>query len=471
MSSSRSFIWIPSTTAGGSVSTNNGTTIYNSNATIKYTTGDTIIQNNSLTTNELTVTTIQGTSNAPVAFPDGVKSPNIYYTNAYEYAAGTYMNHHNRVNFLSDVYASAPLHVDTIASNNLSLLTIGQSVHITGSLSVTGASTALSSLNTTFADRYITLNNGYTGTGLSSGLISINSTTSAYPLSGSFSGLTVGTLAASGFNPGDIITISGSTSNNGVFQVQTHAANVLTISSSPQSFCSGSFTSEAAVGTARLFTMVGLEFSSAGAPVYMSGSNTISRRNIAYDTSSPVFTDVTCDTAVVNNVLADNTLTNILVLAADGKLKKRTMASIVSATPTYTATTATFLPTMTGCGVITADNILASLQIRRDPVVNELQTHALGSFTFVTVTAGSTIYLTAGISSYLSNYKIFHDVLLNWSGLHEMCMIVHDRVNERYIITRKNGSVFPAGVSITHGMIAFAPVGSTMLSSWTFSVY
>ena len=419
----------------------------------------------------LTVVSVSGVGDIPVNFPDGVKSPNIYYTNAYEYATGTYMNHHDRVNMKNSLYVDGTLYADTIASNNTPTLTINQSVHVTGSLSVTGSSTSLSSVNTTFADRYITLNNNYSGVGLSSGIISVNSTTSAYVLGGSFSGQTVGTVLASGLNPGDIITIGGSTSNNGIFQVQTHIANVLTISSSPQVFCSGSFVSEAAVGSARLFTVVGMEFSAAGAPVYLSGSNTISRRNIAFDTSSPVFTDVVCDTAVVNNVLADNTLTNILVLAADGRVKKRVMSSIVSAAPTYTATTATFLPTMTGCGVVEADGVLASLQIRVDPVVNELQTHALGTFTFVTVSASNAIYLTAGINSYLSTYKIFHDVLLHWSGLDEMCMIVHDRVNGRYVICRKNGSNFPPGVSITHGMVAFAPIASTMLSSWTFSVY
>lgn len=111
---------------------------------------------------------------------------------------------------------------------------------ITGDLVVTGQTFAIDTIQVNAEDNNILLNSGYTvATSLPGGLtINYLPTGTATTVSGSFtagvaavSNPTVATTGAATFAAGDIILITGANnvSNNGLFEVLTHAANLLTI--------------------------------------------------------------------------------------------------------------------------------------------------------------------------------------------------------------------------------------------------
>lgn len=119
------------------------------------------------------------------------------------------------------------------------LRTLGDAV-VGGNLIVSGDHTQVSSSNVSFSDNHLYLNKDYTNTtGQTAGLVAnYLPTATTDTVAGAFtagvdatSNPTVVTTGAATFTAGDIIQISGADDddNNGLFEVKTHAANLLTI--------------------------------------------------------------------------------------------------------------------------------------------------------------------------------------------------------------------------------------------------
>lgn len=120
-------------------------------------------------------------------------------------------------------------------------LTVNNNAVITGNLTVVGMFTTTSSETVLINDNHLYLNNGYTTAVAQTGGLVVNysptATTDTVAAGGFVAGVpatsnpTVATTGAATFSASDIIQISGATeaSNNGLFEVLSHAANVLTI--------------------------------------------------------------------------------------------------------------------------------------------------------------------------------------------------------------------------------------------------
>lgn len=128
---------------------------------------------------------------------------------------------------------------DLYVNNNLTVIndsTFGGDVEVSGNLSVLGTTTSVSSINLNVTDRHVYLNKDYTTTVGQSGGIVVNflptATVDTVSATGFLTTSTVATSGAAVFVVGDIIQISGTVgdvTNSGVFEVLSHAANVLTI--------------------------------------------------------------------------------------------------------------------------------------------------------------------------------------------------------------------------------------------------
>jgi hypothetical protein len=112
---------------------------------------------------------------------------------------------------------------------------------VTGDLVVQGTTTTVESETVLIADNFLSLNNGYTTDAAVTGGIVVNydpTTTTTTVAAGGFtagvasvSNPTVATVGAATFAVGDLVQISGTSDpdNNGLFEVLSHAANLLTI--------------------------------------------------------------------------------------------------------------------------------------------------------------------------------------------------------------------------------------------------
>ena len=114
-------------------------------------------------------------------------------------------------------------------------------VRVNGDLVVMGTTTAVNSTNVNVGDNTLYLNNGYTTVAALTGGLAVNylpTATNDTVAAGGFtagvpatSNPTIATTAATTFAVGEFIQVSGATvtANNGLFEVLSHAANVLTI--------------------------------------------------------------------------------------------------------------------------------------------------------------------------------------------------------------------------------------------------
>jgi len=135
-----------------------------------------------------------------------------------------------------NVGTGAAARVITIGNNAAgSSIVLDGTTTINGALDVKGDVTSFDSTIINMADRYLYLNKDYTSAVGQSGGIVVNSLPTA---TGDVSGAggfattsTINTVGAATFAPGDIIQISGAANvaNDGLFEVLTHAANLLTI--------------------------------------------------------------------------------------------------------------------------------------------------------------------------------------------------------------------------------------------------
>ena len=132
----------------------------------------------------------------------------------------------------------------------------GKTVTVGGEESGSGSNTVVKTEN--FAvGRYIYMNsqNEYSDTNMDSGLvmniqespdISMNVTGSGFT-----SSTTVEVDLTTGLLPNQWLAVKGTHKNDGLYQVVTHLAGVITINSSPEDFCKDSFMVEDAIGTCR----------------------------------------------------------------------------------------------------------------------------------------------------------------------------------------------------------------------------
>jgi hypothetical protein len=116
---------------------------------------------------------------------------------------------------------------------------IGGNLLVSGNLDVKGTTTSVNSTVVTIADNNLLLSSNYTTPSAKSGGITVNylptATSDTVAAGGFATTTTVATTGAATFTAGDIIlvTSANTASNNGVYEVLSHAANVLTIKSSP----------------------------------------------------------------------------------------------------------------------------------------------------------------------------------------------------------------------------------------------
>jgi hypothetical protein len=205
---------------------------------------------------------------------------------------------------------------------------------VSGNLLVQGTTTAVDSTVINAGDNNILLQSGYTATSASAGGITVNylatATTDTVAATGFTAGVastsnpTVNTTGAATFTAGDIILITGANSvgNNGIFEVDSHAANVLTIrgigtTSTTFNFLTNQFTTDTAVaGTitqvnvAVLQAADGSGTTSAGDFEVAKGSSTTGMTFTALAAGDPVgnWTEATVSTT-------DATLTQIATIA------------------------------------------------------------------------------------------------------------------------------------------------------------
>jgi hypothetical protein len=146
----------------------------------------------------------------------------------------------------------------------------GSVTTIKGDLAVEGTTTSVDSEVVNIADSHLYLNKDYTtAVGESGGLV-VNylptATTDTEAAGGFTSATTVATTAATAFAAGDFVQVSGAANpaNDGLYEVLTHAGNVLTIDSTPvHSFSQTAFTVDA-TGSSASFTKVTVSALQAG---------------------------------------------------------------------------------------------------------------------------------------------------------------------------------------------------------------
>jgi hypothetical protein len=260
-----------------------------------------------------------------------------------------------------------------------------------------------------------------------------------------------------------MITVNLSTSNNDVFEVLSHAANVLTVSSSPANPHSlAAFTAEAVLAgaTVQRYTLAGFELSAAGLPIAI--IDTV-RQPIAYNTSSPTFaklalTSVTPETTAFQ-ILARSEFSNDIVSVDRELISGPNVSPVLDViTANIRNTAGTLLGTCNGSFV----------------VLQHLQTCTveLSSFSVNLAVATNTIRIVIG--DFACRRQLIFPILLNIDGVLEECFAIHkfdidDASLSELVIARKNGTLFPVG-SLTHGTLSVGLSGLTTISSHTYAL-
>jgi hypothetical protein len=116
-------------------------------------------------------------------------------------------------------------------------MVFNKNVTVAANLIVTGSTTTVTSENVLIADNHLTLNSGYTAATAQSGGLTVNYLPTSTSDTGSVfvagiaatSNPTLVTVGESVFSAGDIILISNTKTNNGIYEVKSHTSNLLTI--------------------------------------------------------------------------------------------------------------------------------------------------------------------------------------------------------------------------------------------------
>lgn len=563
MSSNRGFIWIDEPSNSRTVA---NTTVFNSNSTIVFETGDTVITNNSITTQEVSTTnivstSINGTDDLPVDFPDGLKSPDIYWNRSFKYSgtepfqiigadvdmdAGKTLrvdeierisptgvnidgvvlldediNCYNavarnqlnvdaiypytvpdqQINFPSGI-TSLNIYTDEIAKfmtgpgdtiinvrNNLEfdngriiavdelnestpgatttianglttnhvwadatgVLTIHDNLTCMGNVDIQGTLTTIHSEQLNIRDRYIYQNDGYRTIASTTGGSVYNITPVAtYQLSGNFvpgvtafSNPVVHTVATDGLVAGDFIQISGSVSNDGLYEVLNHGVTELVVRGFTvpvvEPFSQSQFTAEVTDGNsyATKVTIAVMQATDSGFKVASGSSAPLTYRLIAYDTASPAFADLS-----LTSIEESASETKVLVLNGTNEVKYRSAASL--ATAGYTVSN----DAVTLSGGTQTDSLAYVIAQN----VNHIDLSFPTDFT-MTLTEDVSM-LTATITDVTPLLPVTGSIILNIDGVFEECFITF-LFSGALQIYRKDRSNFLTGSVIRYCLDAF----------------
>jgi hypothetical protein len=243
--------------------------------------------------------------------------------------------------------------------------TFSSDVVVSGNLIVDGTTTAINSENVNVSDNHLFLNQGYTTASAQTGGLVVNylpTATADTVATGGFtagvaatSNPTIATTGAATFAAGDLVMVAGANNdgNNGLFEVLSHSANVLTIkgiglTATSVDFVQNQFTTDTTV--AGSVTKVGVSVLRAG---------TDGKWEIAYGnaTGSLSFSDVSTvggDAPPLSNVLAAGNTSgaNDIIMATGQKVETNTVQSKTGAALTLTGLTGATVSATTGSATL-----------------------------------------------------------------------------------------------------------------------
>jgi hypothetical protein len=225
-----------------------------------------------------------------------------------------------------------------LSSGTGNTLVTSPQVTMTGNLVVQGTTTTVESEIVNVADNFLWLNDGYTTTSALEGGIVINSLPTAttdtvaaggFTASGGGQNAEVATTAAAAFAVGDFIQISGANdqTNDGLYEVLTSAANVLTIAgvggegAATFQFTQNDFTTDATVaGTITKVTVGVVQVSTTGKLQYgYDSDNGLTFGNVV--TTPGTGTDLTLQNAYVGgNTITTSAGEGVVTIAGDQEL-------------------------------------------------------------------------------------------------------------------------------------------------------
>lgn len=240
---------------------------------------------------------------------------------------------------------------------------------VSGNLVVQGTTTQNATTNSSYADNHLYLNDGYATAAAQTGGLVVNylpTATNDTVAAGGFtagvvstSNPTVATTGAATFAASDLIQISAATvpTNNGLFEVLSHAANVLTIrgigtTATVEDFSQNQFTTSAgAAGAIRKVSVSVLRSGTDGVWEVAAGSSTgLTFANLARVTDNlSVFAATT--SAQLAGVISDETGSGALVFATSPTLVTPALGTPASGT----LTNCTSLPISTGVSGLAAN--------------------------------------------------------------------------------------------------------------------
>ena len=142
---------------------------------------------------------------------------------------------------LGDAAGATNIRVNDSASAQVFNVDSNGNVIVAGDLTVNGTTTTVDSETVNIADNHLYLNNSYTADAAQTGGLIVNIDPSATVLDTYTatppSSTTLTTVAGTNlFTAGDYMQISGTTSNDGIYRVASHAADLLTIETSGDDF-------------------------------------------------------------------------------------------------------------------------------------------------------------------------------------------------------------------------------------------
>jgi len=208
----------------------------------------------------------------------------------------------------------------------------GFNVTVAGDLDVTGTTTSVDSVNVNIADRYLYLNKDYTtNTAVTSGFV-VNyfptAVTENVNTGGFASTTTVNVVDGSGFAIGDIIQVSNANNpaNDGIFEVQSSVANLITIKSAPaEDFIQTAFTTDTTVqGVVTKISVCALRVGTDGIFETACGSTT----PLSYSDFLTAATADSVNTATVSTT--DDTVTQIATIATASNKSYMVIADIIA---------------------------------------------------------------------------------------------------------------------------------------------
>jgi hypothetical protein len=225
-----------------------------------------------------------------------------------------------------------------LSSGTGNTLITSPQVTMTGNLVVQGTTTTVESEIVNVADNFLWLNDGYTTTSALEGGIVINSLPTAtndtvaaggFTASGGGQNAEVATTAAAAFAVGDFIQISGANnqSNDGLYEVLTSAANVLTIAgiggegAATFQFTQNDFVTDSTVaGTITKVTVGAIQVSTTGKLQYgYDSDNGMTFGNVV--TTPGTGTDLTLQNAYVGgNTITTSAGEGVVTIAGDQEL-------------------------------------------------------------------------------------------------------------------------------------------------------